>query len=150
MALTRGCVTMISSGVPVGAHTDVLLCTINGCPLDNTLRVPLSHWPVIHGPLAAGGGGNAQPATTYGVVITTVGWPLTVTRGFGTVGVACPAWEHRTCAPTWTRNPGILCHHQCNFVNHDTWPDHFDRRSFAVVNENAGIVDYDHRTSRAA
>jgi len=41
--------------------------------------------------LAAGGGGKAHPATRYGDVINTVGWPLTVTRGFGTVGVACPA-----------------------------------------------------------
>lgn len=37
----------------------------------------------------------------------TVGCPLTVTRGFGTVGVAWPPCEHITVAPTWTRKPGI-------------------------------------------
>jgi len=43
---------------------------------------------VTHGPLPAGGGGKAQPATTYGPVIVTVGCPITVTRGLGTVGCA--------------------------------------------------------------
>ena len=32
---------------------------------------------------------NGQPAITYGAVISTVGWPLTITRGFGAVGWAC-------------------------------------------------------------
>jgi hypothetical protein len=100
MALTRGCVTMINSGVPVGAQIAWLLCTSNGCPLESTRVVPLNHCAVTQGPLAAGGGGNAQPATTYGAVINTVGCPLTVTRGLGTVGCACPACEQRTCAPT--------------------------------------------------
>jgi hypothetical protein len=126
MALTRGWVTRMSSGVPVGAQMDVLLCTTNGCPFESTLVVPLSHCPVTQGPFAPGGGGNVQPATTYGAMIKVVGWPLTVTQGFGTVGVACPAWEHKTCAPTWTRKPGILGHHQGYFIDHYTWAYHFD------------------------
>jgi hypothetical protein len=31
-----------------------------------------------------------------------------VTRGFGAVGVACPACEHRTVAPKWSKKPGML------------------------------------------
>jgi len=33
--------------------------------------------------------------------------PVTVTRGLGTVGCACPAWEQRTVAPTWSKKPGM-------------------------------------------
>jgi hypothetical protein len=88
MAVTRVWVTAMMSGVPVGAQIAWLLCTSNGCPLDVTRVVPITHCAVTQGPLAAGGGGSAQPATTYGAVIVTVGWPLTVTRGFGTVGCA--------------------------------------------------------------
>ncbi len=87
-------------GVPVGAQIEVLLWTSRGWPFDVTLVVPLSHCPVTHGPLAAGGGGRTQPAITYGEVISTLGAPPSVTRGFGTVGVACPVCEQRTCAPT--------------------------------------------------
>jgi hypothetical protein len=32
--------------------------------------------------------------------MVTVGWPLTSTRGFGTVGCACPACVQITVAPT--------------------------------------------------
>jgi len=85
-AVTRVCVITISSGIPVGAQMAWLLCTTSGCPLDNTRVVPVTHTAVTQGPLAAGGGGSAHPATTYGAVISTVGWPLTDTRGFGTVG----------------------------------------------------------------
>jgi len=83
-------------GVPVGAQIAWLLCTTNGCPLDKTRVDPLTHCAVTHGPLAVGGGGKVQPATTYGAVISTVGCPLTVTRGLGAVGVACPACEQST------------------------------------------------------
>src|SRR5579871_4929129 len=97
----------MSSGVPLGAQMAWLLSTTSGCPLDVTRVEPTSHCPLTQGPLAAGGGGRAQPATTYGAMIVTVGWPLTVTRGLGAVGCACPPCEHSTVAPTCTRNPGI-------------------------------------------
>ena len=100
MAETRTCVTVMINGVPVGAHTAVLLCTTSGCPFDRTRVVPLVHCAVTHGPFAVGGGGSAQPATTDGAVISTVAWPLTSTRGLGAVGCACPACEHNTVAPT--------------------------------------------------
>lgn len=100
MAETRVCVTAMINGVPVGAQVDVLLCTTNGCPFDRTRVVPLDHSAVTHGPLPLGGGGSAQPATTYGGVINTVGMPFTSTRGLGAVGWACPPCEHRTVAPT--------------------------------------------------
>jgi hypothetical protein len=86
-------------GVPVGAQTDELLCTTSGCPSESTRVVPESHWPVTQGPFAVGGGGNAQPAMTQGEEMSTLGAPLSMTRGLGTVGVACPPWEHSTCAP---------------------------------------------------
>ena len=92
--------TRIKSGVAVGAQSDMLLCTTSGCPFDKTRTVPVSHCAVTQGPFAAGGGGNAQPATTYGAVVNTVGCPLTMTRGLGTVGWACPPWEQVTIAPT--------------------------------------------------
>ena len=41
--------------------------------------------------VTAGGGGSAQPATTYAVGCVTIGWPLTSTRRLGAVGVAWPA-----------------------------------------------------------
>jgi hypothetical protein len=59
-----------------------------GCPFDVTLVAAVTHIAVTQGPFAAGGGGNVQPATTYGAGIVTIGCPLTVTRGFGTVGCA--------------------------------------------------------------
>jgi hypothetical protein len=74
------------NGVPVGVQMAWLLCTINGCPFDKTRVVPTSHCAVTHGPFAPGGGGSAQPATTYGAASVTVGWPLTNTRGLGAVG----------------------------------------------------------------
>jgi hypothetical protein len=66
-------VTIITSGVPVGAQIAWLLCTTSGCPFESTRVVPVTHCAVTHGPLAAGGGGNAHPATAYGAVINTVG-----------------------------------------------------------------------------
>ena len=61
---TRVCVTAISSGVPVGAQIAWLSNSSNGCPLEVTRVRAVIHCAVTHGPLAAGGGGSAQPATT--------------------------------------------------------------------------------------
>ncbi|MBX3234566.1 MAG: hypothetical protein KF814_00320 [Nitrospiraceae bacterium] len=94
MALVWVIVTI--NGVAVGVHIAWLSSNNSGCPFDVTLVDAVTNCAVTQGPLAAGGGGNAQPATTYGLEIATVGWPLTVTRGFGTVGCACPACEHIT------------------------------------------------------
>jgi hypothetical protein len=44
------------------------------------------HWPVTHGPLAAGGVGRVQPATMYSPVTKTVGCPETNTRVLTAVG----------------------------------------------------------------
>jgi hypothetical protein len=54
---------------------------------------------VTQGPLPALGGGIVQPATEYGAVATTIGWPPTVTFATTAVGVAVPACEQVTCAP---------------------------------------------------
>jgi len=63
MADTRFCVTVIISGVPVGAHSDELDCTTSGCPLERTRVVPASQVADVQGPFAVLGGGNVQPAT---------------------------------------------------------------------------------------
>lgn len=99
MAVTRVCVIGGSSGVPVGAHIAWLSINKNGCPFEVMRVEPVVYCAVTHGPFAPGGGGNVQPAITYGAVINTVGCPHTNTRGFTTVGVACPACEHNTVAP---------------------------------------------------
>ncbi len=88
MAVTRVWVTDAIIGVPVGAQVDEPALTTSGWPLDCTRVEPLNHWPLTQGPLPLGGGGKAQPATTYGEVSSTVGWPLTNTRGLGTDGCA--------------------------------------------------------------
>src|SRR5829696_5102822 len=106
--LARTCVARVSNGVPVGAQMAWLSSKSSGTPLDKTRVAEVTHCAVTQGPLAAGGGGSVQPATTYGLARVTVGWPLTITRGLGTVGCACPACEQRTVAPTWSRKPGIL------------------------------------------
>jgi len=36
----------------------------SGWPTESTRTDPVMNWAEIHGPLAAGGGGSAQPATT--------------------------------------------------------------------------------------
>ena len=77
-----------SSGVPVGAQIAVLLNTSSGCPMEVTRTVPTTYCAVTQGPFATGGGGNAQPATTYGVDRKTVGIADTATRGLGAVGCA--------------------------------------------------------------
>src|SRR5271165_5255593 len=100
MAVTRTCeATAGSSGVPVGAQRDWLSSKTNGWPIEVTRTDPTMYCAVMQGPLAAGGGGKAQPATTCGEVSGMVGMPDTVTRGFTSVGWACPAWAHSTVAP---------------------------------------------------
>src|SRR5215204_2307878 len=105
--LTRIWVATTFRPVPVGAHIAWLSCSNKGSPFERTRTEPVTHWAVTHGPFAAGGGGNVQPAITYGPVWLTVGWPPTMTRGFGTVACAWPACMHRTVAPTCRRKPGI-------------------------------------------
>jgi hypothetical protein len=95
------------SGVPEGAQMAWLSINNNGTPPLVTRAAAETYCAVTQGPLPDGGGGKGQPATAYIVVSVTVGWPLTSTRGFGDVGVACPAWAHMTVAPKCKRNPGI-------------------------------------------
>jgi len=70
----------------VGAHIAWLSNNSNGCPFEVIRVAAVTNCAVTHGPFAAGGGGNAHPATTYGAPNVTVGWPLTNTRGLTTVG----------------------------------------------------------------
>src|SRR5262245_13439981 len=100
MPVTRVCVTAMISGVPVGAQIAWLSSNNNGWPFEMTRVAAVTNCAVTHGPLAAGGGGSAQPATTYGVGSVTVGMPFTNTRGLGAVGCACPACEQSAVAPT--------------------------------------------------
>ena len=85
--------------MPFGAQIAWLSISTNGCPLEVTRVAATIHCAVTHGtgpPLTL----NGQPATTYGAAIVTVGWPLTSTRGFGTVGCAWPPCAQSTVAPT--------------------------------------------------
>src|SRR5262252_1854621 len=106
IANTLGCVTATISGVPVGTQMAWLSINSTGMPFDKTRVDPMTNCAVTHGPFAAIGGGSGQPAITYGVGRFTIGCPLTRTRGFGAVGVACPPWAQSTVAPTCRRNPG--------------------------------------------
>lgn len=99
---------MIISGVAVGAHIAWLSNNNNGCPLEVTLVAAVVNCAVTQGPLPALGGGMMQPVTVQGGGMVTVACPLTVTRGLGVVGCACPACMHITVAPTWMRGPGIV------------------------------------------
>src|ERR1700732_1795997 len=96
---TRVCVTAMIVGVPVGTQRAWLSNNRSGCPFDRIRTEPMMNCAVTHGPLPAGGGGDAQPAITYGVGSVTVGIPDTITRGFTNVGCACPACEQSTVAP---------------------------------------------------
>jgi len=62
--MTRVCVAAIINGVPVGTHTAWLSNSSKGCPFDKMRVAELTNCAVTHGPLPAGGGGIAQPATT--------------------------------------------------------------------------------------
>ena len=86
VAVTRVCVAATISGVPVGAQIAWLSNSSKGWPLEVTRTADVTNCAVTQGPLPAGGGGNAHPATTYGALKVTVGMPLTVTLGLGTVG----------------------------------------------------------------
>jgi hypothetical protein len=90
VATARVCATIGATGVLVGAQSAWPVNSSSGTPLVKTRVAPTTHAAVTHGPLAAGGGGSAQPATIQGAIMVTVGWPPTSTRGFVTVGVACP------------------------------------------------------------
>jgi hypothetical protein len=77
------------SGVPFGAQTAWLSISTTGWPFDITRVAATTHVAVTQGtgpPETL----NGHPATTHGAVITTLGWPLTITLGFGAVGVAVP------------------------------------------------------------
>jgi hypothetical protein len=56
------------------------------------------HWAVTQGPLPPGGT-NGQPVIMYWLATVVIGIPLTVTRGNGSNGCACPACAHITVAP---------------------------------------------------
>jgi hypothetical protein len=86
MPMTRTWVTDGMRGVPVGAQIAWLSISKTGCPIASTRVAEVMNCAATHGPLAAGGGGNAQPATTHGPGKVTTGCPLTSTRGIGTVG----------------------------------------------------------------
>jgi hypothetical protein len=60
-------------GVPVGAQIPTLLMMTKGWPFDVTRTEPTVQVPETQGPLATMGGGKAQPATTYGPAMVTVG-----------------------------------------------------------------------------
>jgi hypothetical protein len=86
-------VATINRGVPFGVQMAWLSNNNTGIPFDRMRVAPVTHWAVTHGtglPETLKG----QPATVYGDDWVTMGWPLTVTRGFVTVGCACPAWAH--------------------------------------------------------
>jgi len=87
---TLVCVAAMMVGVPVGTQRAWLENSNSGCPLETIRTDPVMNCAVTQGPFAAGGGGNAQPAITYGADSVTVGIPDTTTRGFTTVGCACP------------------------------------------------------------
>src|SRR5713101_8334688 len=89
--------------------------------------------------------------------MVTVGCPVTVTRGLGTVGCACPPCAHSTVAPTWSKNPGTGASSSCprsdddqrTVVDGDGWANHEDAGAFAVLDVDATVVDHDHRARRA-
>ena len=91
-AMTRIWVRLTITGVPVGVQMAWLLCTSTGMPIDVTRSdaVKGSHSATTQGPLAIGGGGNAQPATVHGAPAVIIGMPITNTRGLGTVAWTMP------------------------------------------------------------
>jgi hypothetical protein len=54
----------MTKGVPEGAQMAWLSSRSSGTPLERSFVAELTNWALTHGPLAAVGGGNAQPATT--------------------------------------------------------------------------------------
>src|SRR6266511_2382488 len=64
----------------------------------------------------------------------TIGWPITLTRGFGTVGWAMPPCMHWTIAPTCSRKPGMLHHLQGAVVERDAgWREADARRAVLQI-----------------
>jgi hypothetical protein len=59
--------------VPVGVQIELPTFSTSGWPPAMTRVEPVSHCPVTHGPLPLGGGGIAQPAIAYGLVIVATG-----------------------------------------------------------------------------
>ena len=79
----------------------------SGWPLEVTRVAATTHCAVTQGtgePLTL----NGQPAMVYGALITTVGCPLTSTRGLGAVGMAEPPCAHSTVAPRCKSGPGMV------------------------------------------
>jgi hypothetical protein len=104
--VTLVCVARIITGVPFGAQTAWLSNNKTGIPLEVTLVAAVTHWAVMQG-LGAPEILNGHPATINGAGRVTMGCPLTITRGFVTVGWACPACAHCTVAPRCSKKPGI-------------------------------------------
>src|SRR5579875_4098894 len=86
------------SGVPLGSELPTPVEITSGWPLEVTRVVPVTQTAAIHG--GRGGGTRGHPATTHCAFRSTVGVPLSVTRGFGVVAIACPPWLHITVAPS--------------------------------------------------
>src|SRR6185312_7772690 len=152
IAVTRAWLATISSGVPVGAQIAWLSNSSSGWPLEVTRVAAVTNCALTHGPFAAGGGGSAQPATSHGAGIVTLGWPLTVTRGFGAVACAWPPCEQSTLAPTWMRKPGIvhlLRRHQRAVVDRHRGTREHHGGALAVRDRDADVVDQDHRAGGA-
>src|SRR6266542_2519442 len=63
----------------------------------------------------------------------TIGWPITLTRGFGTVGWAMPPCMHWTIAPTCSRKPGMLDHLQGAIVERDAGRREADARRAVLL-----------------
>src|SRR5688572_28063937 len=112
--LTLVCVRTIFSGVAVGMQVATLVCSSTGMPPAMIREAPINHCAVTHGPLPPVGT-NGQPVITCGLATVAIAMPLTVTRGNGTVGCACPPCAHITVAFVWSKNPGMLLSCPGNF-----------------------------------
>src|SRR5690606_21825810 len=107
MPVTRACVTVIMSGVPLGVQIAWLSNSKTGIPLEVIRLAAVTHCAVIHGKGLPPGVVKGQPAIVYGIGCNTIGCLLTKTLGLGEVGCACPECAHSTVAPRCNKNPGI-------------------------------------------
>jgi len=80
-------------------QVDTLSKSKTGIPIEVTRTAAVTQVANTQGPLPAGGGGIAHPATTWGEDWIAMGMPETVTRGSGTIGMAFPPCMHKTSAP---------------------------------------------------
>jgi hypothetical protein len=80
VAIMRVCATTGTSGVPVGTHMAIPVMMSSGWPSEVTRTAPTAQCAVTQGPLPAGGGGMAHPATAHGAESVATGIPLTSTR----------------------------------------------------------------------